>query len=560
MNELTMRAVLLSLILCAVKPLCAQRYDLLPDIQPSPIRVKASLLTSGLPVEDEMVTEVFTQRVGPTDVAVIPNGSGDAIVTTYGGTAVRVSASGLRANEMFLDLRNPASPTFSEAFDVGGAHGFTAFAFHPDFGNLYAPGFGKFYTIESELVDSGKADFVDSAQLGRHHDDVVYEYTLAVPLLSFCDQVCADSKREVLRVLQPGWHHNLADLLFDDQGNMFISSADGSTSKRTPPFMSDNAQRLDTVFGTILRIDPLGTNSSNGKYGIPTSNPFVGDASALEEIYAYGFRNPYRLDIDPITGDLYTTDTGETRIESAYRVVPGGNHGWNLKEGSFVYSRESKQVSPDHDFNGSGVGDLAEANQLVEPIFEYDRDFGIAIVGSALNRDPELSYLGDVLVFGDFSGRLYYGDLATGQEYEFQLTDDSDALPMQIHSINAAADGGIRILGIRQTEDDFDGIIVGLEPCYGDALLGDFDRNGNVGFADALTLLHNYSGIGKTFSHGDATCDGVVSFDDFLILARNYGRGFVVAVPEPSSPLGVLLAMLGLLSQYPKYRAITLLR
>ena len=332
MNTLAMRTALLSLCLFATKPLCAQRYDLLPDIQPSPFRVKASLLTSGIPVENEMVTEVFTQRVGPTDAAVIPNGSGDVIVTAYGGTAVRVNASGLRSNELFLDLRNPNSPTFSENFDIGGAHGFTAFAFHPDFGKLNAPGFGKFYTIESELVNSGQPDFVDSTKSGRHHDDVVYEYTLAVPLVTFCDRVCADSKREVLRVLQPGWHHNLADLLFDSQGNLFISSADGSTSKQTPPFMSDNAQRLDTVFGNILRIDPLGRNSRNRKYGIPASNPFVGDINALEEIYAYGFRNPYRLDRDPVNGDLYTTDTGETRIESAYRVVPGGNHGWNDRQ------------------------------------------------------------------------------------------------------------------------------------------------------------------------------------------------------------------------------------
>ena len=388
---------------------------------------------------------------------------------------------------------------------------------------------------------------MNSALTGRHHDDAVYEYTLSDPLLPTCDQACADSKREVLRVLQPGWHHNLADLLFDGDGNLFIASGDGSTSRTFAPFMSDNSQQLDTVFGNILRIDPLGTDGRNGQYGIPTTNPFVDDDNALDEIYAYGFRNPYRLEIDDQTGDLYATDTGELRIESAYRVVPGGNHGWNLKEGSFVYDKTTKEVTPDLDLDGSGVGDVSEAHGLIDPLFEYDRDFGIAIIGSALNRDPSLTYLGDALVFGDFTGRLYYGDLATGEEFEFQLTDDSDSLPFQIHSINTSADGGIRVLGIQQTPDGFDGVIVGLEPCYGSTITGDFDRSGVVDFEDFLILSENFSEDERDFAQGDANCDGSVRFEDFLTLSSHFGESQAVAVPEPTSFRYLLLAVCPLL-------------
>lgn len=528
--------------------LFAQRFDLLPDVQPSPFRVKATLLTSGLPVENEMVTEVFTQRVGPTDVAIIPNGTGDVIVSAYGGTAHRIDASGNRADDLFLDLRTTgSSPTASSTFDVGGAHGFTSIAFHPDFSDAESPGFGKFYTIESELIDSGAPDFVNSTQPGRHHDDAVYEYTLSDPLQPTCDLPCADSKREVLRVLQPGWHHNLADLLFDGDGNLFIASGDGSTSRTFAPFMSDNSQQLDTVFGNILRIDPLGTNGRNGQYGIPTTNPFVDNENALDEIYAYGFRNPYRLEIDDRTGEVYTTDTGELRIESAYRVVPGGNHGWNLKEGSFVYDKTTKVVAPDFDLDGSGVGDVTEEYGLVDPLFEYDRDFGEAIIGTTLNRDPRLAYLGESLVFADFTGRLYYGDLETGEEFEFQLTDDSAPLPFQIHSVNRSADGGIRVLGIQRTEDGFDGVIVGLEPCFGSALAGDFNRSGAVDFADFLILSGNFSEDDRDFVHGDANCDGTVGFEDFLALRENFGAAQSIAVPEPSSAQYWLLAICSLL-------------
>ena len=541
------RVMLLFLLLAAVQTSSAQEFDLLPDIVASPFVVRATIVTSGLPVQNEMVTEVFTQRVGPTDLAVIPDGSGDVVVSAYGGTAHRIDSSGNVDPQLFLDLVNESSPSYSTNFDIGGAHGFTSIAFHPNFSTAGSPGYGKFYTIESEVIDSGTPDFVTSTEMTRHHDDAVYEYTLADPSQRFCDSACAESKREIMRVLQPGWHHNLGDLLFDQDGLLFIASADGSTSRPFEPFMSDNSQQLETVFGNILRIDPLGTDGRNGQYGIPSTNPFVDTDGVLEEIYAFGFRNPYRLDMDLETGDVYTTDTGERRIESAYKVQAGGNHGWNLKEGSFVYDKVTKLVAPDVDSDGSGIGDVAEDNDLVEPIFEYDRDFGRSIIGTVLNRDPELAYLGETLVFGDFTGRLYYGDLATGEEFEFQFTDDSDRLPLQIHSVNFAADGEIRVLGIQRSSEGFEGIIVGLEPCFGDAIPGDFNTDGEVSFSDFLILSQHFGESDRTFAEGDATCDSEVRFEDFLVLARNFGREEAAAVPEPGGTLMIGLSILCLM-------------
>lgn len=96
----------------------AQEFDLLPDVQPSPHAMRAVTFATGLPVESEMQTEVFTQRVGPTDLAVIP-GSTQFVVSNYGGAAIRFDERGNRIGT-FLDLGNANSPTFSSSFDVGG--------------------------------------------------------------------------------------------------------------------------------------------------------------------------------------------------------------------------------------------------------------------------------------------------------------------------------------------------------------------------------------------------------------------------------------------------------
>lgn len=393
-------------------------------------------------------------------------------------------------------------------------------------------GYGKFYTIESEKADSGVPDFFHSTRLGKHHDDAVYEYTLPDVSDVACDVECASSKREVMRVLQPGWHHNLGDLEFSSDKLLFISSADGSTSQKTAPFMSDNAQTLDTIFGNILRIDPLGRNSPNGAYGIPATNPFVDDANGIREIYAYGFRNPYRLDFDVVSGELFTTDTGENAIESAYRVEVAGNHGWNLKEGSFLYDKTTKTLIPDLDLDNSGVGDVAEAHDLVEPIFEYDQDFGRAIIGTVRYRDAQVPFLQDSLVFGDFSGRLFYGDLESGDEFEFSLTEDSDRLPTMIHSVNHDAEGRLYVLGIQRNGDEFDGVIVKLEACYGSSMPGDFNASGRIDFEDFLILSRNYANEGG-YDEGDANCDGVIQFPDFLILSRGFTEARTESVPEP---------------------------
>jgi hypothetical protein len=155
------------------------------------------------------------------------------------------------------------------------------------------------------------------------------------------------------------------------------------------------------VLGKILRINPAGSDSANGNYGIPPDNPFVGEQGA-DEIYAYGFRNPFRFSFDSETGRLIAADVGQNDIEEVDIVISGGNYGWPVKEGSFLF-----------DMNGSGSGFTTDFSPgipagLIDPVAEYDHDEGISITGGFMYRGNRVKDLRDSYVFADWTSRLFH--------------------------------------------------------------------------------------------------------------------------------------------------------
>ena len=157
-----------------------------------------------------------------------------------------------------------------------------------------------------------------------------------------------EAPRELLRQQQPFGNHNGGQLAFNptaspgdpDFGMLYVGSADGG-SGGDPLNLS---QDLSSAFGKILRIDPLGSNSANGQYGIPADNPFANDGSddTLGEIYAYGARNPQRFAWDPETGNMFMADIGQNIVEELTLVEAGDNLGWNVWEGSFRFVSRSE--------------------------------------------------------------------------------------------------------------------------------------------------------------------------------------------------------------------------
>lgn len=285
--------------------------------------------------------------------------------------------------------------------------GFQSFAFHPQFNQPGKPGYGKIYTYTDSSNMARRADFLPNGP-GHTHDTVLLEWQAQNPEAATYE---GRAPREIFRTAKPFVIHNGGQLAFNplakpgdaDFGLLYVGVADGGTGG--DPYK--HAQNLSSAFGKILRIDPLGSNSSNGQYGIPTINPFVKNAQpgTRGEIYAYGCRNPQRFSWDSKNGNMYLADIGQDVVEKITLVSPGANLGWNIWEGSFTY----------------GVGQVGTANPrgdpaVTFPIVEFDHTDPlfqpvVAVTGVFAYRDAAIKQLRNKLIFGDNpSGEIFYVD------------------------------------------------------------------------------------------------------------------------------------------------------
>lgn len=290
---------------------------------------------------------------------------------------------------------------------AGNERGVQSFAFHPQFAQMGTPGYGKLYTYMDVPASEDAANY-NSGGERRTHDTVLLEWTAADASAAAYDGA---APKEVFRAAQPFPNHNGGQVSFnplaaqgdEDYGLLYIGLADGGAGG--DPLKA--GQNLASYFGKILRIDPLGSDSSNGKYGVPASNPFAADndADTLGEIYAYGVRNPQRFNWDSKDGSMLLADIGQNQVEEITPVVAGGNLGWNTWEGSYRYV--NFQVDADAPRSEAG---------LVWPIAEYDHADPlfirqVAVTGLSIYRDDEIPALQNKIVFGDNpSGELFYID------------------------------------------------------------------------------------------------------------------------------------------------------
>lgn len=298
--------------------------------------------------------------------------------------------------------------------DAGGEKGFTSFAFHPNFNGTGA-GRGKLY-VQYSTPDTGAADF----GYGSDHDEVLFELTATDPTAA----TFSGSIREVMRIRKPRGNHNVGQLSFNTNAN--VGDADygmlyygvGDSGGGGDP--EDMAENLSSVFGKILRIDPLGNNSANGKYGIPADNPDIPSVSELDEIYMYGFRHPQRYSWDSGgTGQMFIGDIGQNVLEEISIGQAGGYYGWNTREGAAQY------------LGGPVDPAIAPPAGAIEPIAQYDHGDGAAITAGYVVRDGGPAQLFGQFLFGDLvNGRVFYFDVdnlpLSGQATvrELRLLDD----------------------------------------------------------------------------------------------------------------------------------------
>ncbi len=349
------------------------------------------------------------------EFAAIPDANGEAprlmhlvdepgtrtlFVSTMRGGLYSVSYDGKRVSE-YLDINAP-NWNIGVQFQ-GSERGFQSFAFHPQFARRGARGYGKFYTYLDTTDITPAPDFTAAEGAKRTHDTVLLEWTAKNPAAASYD---GGAPRVLFRAAQPFANHNAGEVAFNpltpanspEFGLLYVGFADGG-SGGDPMNLSQN---LASPFGKILRIDPLGTNSKNGQYGIPKQNPFAGKPDALGEIFAYGVRNPQRFSWDSKDGKMYVADIGQNIVEEISPVTIGANLGWNKWEGSYKYVNRQVDLT----------GPRGEAG-MTWPIAEFDHTDPLftrsAITGVYVYREKAIKQLQNLLLFGDNpSGEIFY--------------------------------------------------------------------------------------------------------------------------------------------------------
>lgn len=309
----------------------------------------------------------------------------------------------LRHNQpaVYMDMEK-LQPKFMHK--PGLASGFGSFAFHPDFKKN-----GLLYTTHSEPAKSAKADFTyaDSIKVGVQW--VLTEWKVDNPN----DTIFSGKGREMFRVNMVSVIHGMQEITFnplskpgnEDYGLLYIGVGEGGCVENGFPSLTHN---LENIFGTVLRIDPLGNNSANRQYGIPKNNPFVqrSNNNIRKEIYAYGFRNPHRISWTS-KGEMLVCNVGHGNIESVNLVHAGNDFGWPIREGTF-------SVDPHGNLNKVfSLPANDNTYHITYPVAQFDHDEGKAISGGFEYTGASLAQLKGKFLFGDIpSGRLFYFDLA----------------------------------------------------------------------------------------------------------------------------------------------------
>ena len=329
--------------------------------------------------------------------------------------------------------------------ETGLASGFISFEFDPDYARN-----GRFYTIHLEEMAAPGGLAPDNTSVPGL-DVRGYEATLPVAtpgpvdheavVIAWTDSNISNvtfegTARELLRVAHNSRIHPMGDLTFNpvarrgdpDWRVLYVSCGDsGSGDQKTAVRL--NPQRLDNLVGKILRIVPdlsehttTSTVSDNGRYRIPRDNPFVSVPGARGEIWAYGLRNPHRLNwdvdpADPTNNHLLAANIGWRLWETVVVIHKGANYGFPVREGTDLLQVDGTAGTlPDADRIPVYVNDVTTAGTVAPtyPVVQYGHGSrgGDAIAGGFVYRGAAVPALRGKYVFGDIStGRVWYADV-----------------------------------------------------------------------------------------------------------------------------------------------------
>jgi glucose/arabinose dehydrogenase len=430
------------------------------------------------------LTPVATGLAAPDYGTNIPGDPSRLFVVEQNGL-LRVIQNGSLLPTPALDISSRVSPPMNTA-SANEERGFLGLVFDPNFNNPNSVGFHTLYTYNSEVIPAGNSPtFPAPAGATQNYKNVINEWKLDPNNPNLVDPT---SRREVISFGKNATNHNGGTIAFGPDGYLYLGTGDGGNANDVGASHVEpggNAQNLGVALGKMLRIDPhspaltttsTDTISTNGQYRIPATNPFKA-AGQVQEVFAYGFRNPYRFSFDRGNGDLIVADVGQNTIEEIDRVTLGGNYGWAVKEGDFLFNRTNGTVgpAPGNRSPGSPAG-------LIDPIsgplgtLEYDHGDGISITGGFVYHGTAIPELVGKYVFGDLAlrgtptradGRLFYADLTNGTINEFLLPQFANGiLPngLTVHGFGQDANGEIYAMVTNTPPNGTGGIVYELTP------------------------------------------------------------------------------------------------
>ncbi|MEE8169773.1 MAG: PQQ-dependent sugar dehydrogenase, partial [Phycisphaerae bacterium] len=365
---------------------------------------------------------------------------------------IRIIENGVLLPTPFLDIsaKIPALGTF---FDERGLLGL---ACHPDYANN-----GRFFIRFSRprAGDPSEPCNDPNGFIVGCHEEVVAEYAVSG------DPNIADPSSEIIlfTVDEPQFNHDSGEIAFGPDGFLYFTLGDGGGAHdglADVPVSHGpigNGQNIETVLGSILRIDIDSPPQAPLAYAIPADNPFVGVTGA-DEIYAYGMRNPYKFSFDDGPGgdgSLYVADVGQNLFEEVNIVQKGGNYGWVIREGFHCFDPFNPLAPP------AVCTDMGLAGEpLLDPIVEYAHagngfspEGGITVIGGFVYRGTRSPGLVGTYVFGDFSkqfvaplGSLYFLIEPSPGSFEirqFQIGLDDQPLGLFVKGFGEDEDGEI---------------------------------------------------------------------------------------------------------------------
>lgn len=316
------------------------------------------------PVQLRLIHPADRLFQNPVWVGSLPGTDDDlVIVEHHSSRIIRLSRRGNdQQRSVFLDL---ADQTY-----LSNNQGLTCIAFHPEFATNHR------YFLNHEIKENGQVK------------TVVVERRANLDGLRDSGQ----QSRRLLELNQPAFNHNGGCIAFGPDGMLYVGFGDGGPQRDPPGYAQDKS----IFHGSILRID-VDSPDQGLPYAIPKDNPFLAaaedDPGIRAEIWAIGFREPWRFSFDPLGGDLYVGDVGQDVWEEVNIVRRGGNYGWNVREGFAPFSEEYRR----------------EGETYLDPLFAYQHGLGFSVTGGHVYRGTRSDSFRGVYIFGDYNTRRVWG-------------------------------------------------------------------------------------------------------------------------------------------------------